>query len=236
MTQSMQSPTSRYLTDGIECCSRKYGNDLFNKPASTLFYTPKIIHNLMQNWLSPVRDALGLGYVFDLLGKILKPVFGGEAKDRKWFTNYFQLGSIVNALQYLQPLPNFPLVGNKIWGSVAGGLLQGFDGCSWQVKISKYPVTAFVTGAINGLLCCAFQNFCSQHLFGRIFSENIAGCLSFATTWALSSKAMCKIEEEVFKAREKTQEAQGAIVATGSFFRNLVSNRAAPKPARCCER
>lgn len=217
--------TSKYLTQPSFV---QYIQDLNSNPLATLFSTPKIIHNTLQHVLAPVRDMLGIGKFFDMIGTVLAPVFG-DKKDRVWFTNYFMFGSWINLLKLIKPTPNFPVVGNHFWGGIIGAFIQGYDQCKWQQEIGKYPKAAAIVGFANGVACCYMQSL-AMAFFGNLLPQNtaIAKTLGFIITWAISSKVMCKIEEVSFKTIDSPKQM---IKEVGARFQNMAE---AKSEKSCC--
>ncbi len=195
--------TKKYLsTAGF----KDYIADLTQNLFATLLYTPKILHNLFLRHSKPLSNFIGLGGFFDSLGIGINLIFKDrEPKGRDWYSNYFLFGTWVNALKYLRPTPNFPLLTTHFWGGVVGALIQGFDDCPAQERLgSKYPKTAAAIGFANGVMCCFLQSACINFFNSYLpFPKEANSSLGFVATWALSSKLMCNVEQLAFKVAEK---------------------------------
>lgn len=161
----------------------------------------KMLHNLAVKYMVDWVDYLNITPLFKWFGNEIKV----RRRDndnyyRNWFTNYYLFGGWITTLASIFPTPNAPIFGNNFWGAVVGGLIQGYDECPAQQKISeKYPYTAILAGIINGATCCAAQSMVTTILGVAL---PLSGLLGFVTTWAFSSSAMCYVESKIFKKRE----------------------------------
>jgi hypothetical protein len=210
---SASALTKRYLLDErhhdtfhLNSKWKDWQHNFKTHPFSTLFYTPKILHNTALQKLSYVRDAIGLGFALDWLGKGINLLLRERtAKGRDWYSNYFLFGTWVNILKALKSTPNMPIIGSHFWGGIVGMFIQGYDNCEWQKKlVDNYPNAAKIVGFLNGWMCCALQTFCISFFNSYVTANRpLAFALGYLVTWSFSSNIMCRMERAAFETLEQ---------------------------------